>query len=125
MPNDKDLEQTVQTYQSLAKNNPNIDVGSLMLNALQTGNQNRISAKTKKWAYLISVAVPPFGLLFALKFYFGEEEDAKATALSCVILTILSLAAFWAIGKLFFSSTGVSVNQIQQIKPQDIMQLTQ
>lgn len=123
-PNQK-LERQFQDYQNLAKENKNIDVASLMLNAIQNQNQNVVSSKTKKWAYLISVGLPPFGLLFALKFYFSEEDDAKNVAYMCIVLTIVSVLLFYFLMKVVLSGSGTSLQQIQQIKPSDIQQLTQ
>jgi uncharacterized membrane protein YhdT len=60
-----------------------------------------------------------------LKYYFGEEDDAKHVALSCVLLTIFAIVIFFATVKLLFNTSGVSVQQIEQIKPADIYQLTQ
>jgi len=126
MSSDADLAQKVKDYQEAAKNNPNVDIGALMLNALQTQDQNKVSSKAKKWAYLISISVPPFGLLFALKYFmFSDEADAQEVAWTCVILTAVCVALFWIGGKLLLSSSGTSMQQIQQIKPSDIYQLTQ
>jgi hypothetical protein len=115
------LEQQVSEYAKLAKEDKNIDVASLMLNAIQNDNKNVVSGKMKKWAYLVSVGAPPFGLLFALKFYvFSEEDDAKSVANVCVILTVISIALFLILGNIFISSSGTSVKQIEQITPKEI-----
>jgi hypothetical protein len=64
------LEQKVADYAELAKENKNVDVASLMLNALQTEDQNKLSGKAKHWGYLISLAAPPLGILFAAWFFY-------------------------------------------------------
>ena len=122
---DKKLENQINEFASLAKENKNIDVSALMINALQNQNKNLVSGKAKKWAYLISISLPPFGFLFALKYYLSSEEDAKDVANICVVLTVLSVLSFWIIGKIMLSSSGTSVQQIEQIKPKDIQQLYQ
>lgn len=122
---DEQLTKQVEEYQKVAKENPNVDVGLLMMNALATQKQNQVSAKTKKWAYLISIGVPPFGLLFALKYFYSDEEDARTVAWSCVILTAVSLLLIWLLGAAIFSGSGTSVQQLQQIKPTDVYQLGQ
>src|SRR4051812_39409353 len=104
-----DLEKKISEYQALGKENSNIDVASLMISALNSEKKNLVSSKQKKWAYLVSVGVPPFGFFFALKFYFGEEDDAKHVANICIILTCLSVLSFWLISKSLFSSTGTSM----------------
>lgn len=119
------LEQKVADYAELARDNKEVDVAALMINALQTEDQNMLSSKAKHWGYLISIGAPPLGLLYAIWFYFSDKSDGKRAAWMCVILTAISIAAFFLMMKVFFSSAGVSVNQIQQIKPADIYQLSQ
>jgi hypothetical protein len=117
---DNRLEQQVSEYAKLAKEDKNIDVASLMLNAISQ-TDNDVSGKTKKWAYLISIGLPPFGLLFALKFYlFSDKDDARGVANVCVILTLLSVGVIWLTAKILLSSSGTSLEQIQQITPQEI-----
>jgi hypothetical protein len=126
MSNDEELAKKVAEYQAAAKNNPNINMGMLMINALQSEHQNQVSSKAKKWAYLISISAPPVGLLFALKYFmFSDENDAREVAWTCTILTVITLAVVWFTTKLIFSGSGASIEQIQQIKPSDIIQFTQ
>lgn len=124
MERDKILEKQFQDYQQLAKQDKNIDVASLMLNAISSHiqNQNVVSSKIKRWAYLTSIGVPPLGLFFAAKYYFSSEDDARHVANVCVVLTILGLLSYWLMAKLVFSSSGASLSQIQQITPQEIQQ---
>ena len=107
---EKDLSKKIELYQSVAKENPNVDVGMLMLNALQNEDKNKVSGKWKKWAYLISISVPPFGLLFALKYFFSDEADARDVAWMCVTLTAVSLLIFIIGAKALFSSSGASIS---------------
>ena len=125
MDKEQKLAEQINTYAQLAKENPNIDAAALMLNAVKTENRNLVSSNAKRWAYLISLGLPPFGLLFTLKYYFSGEDDAKNVATTCAALTVFSLLLFWLFSKMLFSSAGVDVNQIQQIKPQDIQKLYQ
>ena len=125
MDKEQKLAEQINTYAQLAKENPNIDAAALMLNAVKTENRNLVSSNAKRWAYLISLGLPPFGLLFTLKYYFSGEDDAKTVATTCAVLTVFSLLLFWLFSKMLFSSAGVDVNQIQQIKPQDIQKLYQ
>jgi len=122
---DKDLEKKINLYQDAAKQNPNVDVGMLMLNALQNEDKNKVPGKWKKWGYLISLGAPPFGLLFALKYFFSDEDDAKDVAWMCVTLTAVSLLLFAVGFKLMMSSAGTSMNQIEKITPQQIQELGQ
>ena len=125
MDTDKQLEKKIAEYRALGKENPNVDVNMLMMNALQNQKQNTVSSKAKRWAYLISIGIPPVGLLFAVKYYMGDEDDAKQVAWTCVILTVVSILALWFGTKLLLSGSGTSLEKIQQIKPTDIQQLYQ
>jgi hypothetical protein len=119
---DEKLEQIVAEYADLAKDK-NIDASALLINALEQEDVNKISTSTKRWAYLISIGVPPLGLLFAAWFYFGDKSDGKSTAIACTILTIVSGIISLLLIKAIFSGSGVSPEQIQQIKPTDIYEL--
>lgn len=123
MPDDK-LNDIVKEYAELAKDK-NIDVASLMINALQQRDENKISPKTKRWAYLISVGIPPAGFLFALWFFFRDESDAKTTAYICAALTTFSLVLSIILFKAILTGSGTSLQEIQQIDPKEVYQLTQ
>lgn len=125
MDSEQKLQEQVNEYANLGKHNPNVDVSMLMLNALRNQNKNMVSSKAKRWAFGISLGLPPLGFLAALKYYFSSEDDARQVANICVILTILSLAAVWLFAKMVFSGSGANLQQIEQIKPSDIQQLTQ
>src|SRR4051812_26488335 len=122
---EKKLESQIKEFSDLAKQDPNIDVASLMLSALKNENQNKVPPERKKWAYIISLVAPPFGLLYALKFYFSDEEDARGVANTCVILTLFSAVLFWVAFKTILSGSGSSLDKIQQIKPSDVYELGQ
>lgn len=125
MDNEKRLAEQLTEYRELGRQNKKIDVAALMINALDSQKRKLLSPRLKRWAYLISIGLPPFGLLFALKFYTGPEDDAKTAANICAVLTLVSLLLFWLLGKAIFSGSGVDINQIEQIKPTDIQQLLQ
>jgi hypothetical protein len=125
MASEEHLAKQVEEYTKAAKENPNVNLGMLMLNALQNEKQNNVSNKAKRWAYLVSIGVPPFGLFFALKYFWGEQDDARNVAWACVALTVISVFMFWLGGKLLLSGSGTSLQQIQQIKPSDIQQMYQ
>jgi len=124
MNREKKLEQQLESYQNLKQEDKNIDVASLMMNAL-VQKRNLVSVKQKRWAYVISLGFPPFGLLFALKFYFGEEDDARHMAGLCVIMTIISIFLLWLSMKIFLSGSGNNIKQIEQINPKDFQDLLQ
>ena len=127
MSQEKKLEEQFAEYQEIAKEHKDVDVASLMINALQNerNNQNLVSAKAKRSAYVISVGVPPLGLLFALRYYFGDEDDGKQVAYICILLTVLAVIGFFILAQSLFSGAGVSVEQVQQIRPADIQEFVQ
>lgn len=122
---EKKLGDELKQYQELAKKNPEVDAQMLMMNALQNRKVNLVSTRGKKWAYLVSIGLPPLGLVCALRYYFGDEDDAKRAALVCVVLTAVGLVGLWLFGKILFSSSGTSLEQLKLIKPSDIRQLTE
>ena len=119
-----ELEKKIQTYAEIAKENPNVDASLLMMSALKQEDAQMVG-KSHKLAYWISGGFPPFGLLFALKYYLSGDEEEKHAANMCVILTVISVVGFLIFSKIMFSATGANVQQIQQIKPSDIYQLGQ
>ncbi|MEO8065702.1 MAG: hypothetical protein ABI643_02500 [Candidatus Doudnabacteria bacterium] len=123
--NEDKLAQELETYKRLAQQDKKIDVAALAIMAMQSGKADQLTDKQKKWAYIISVAVPPVGIFFAVKFYFSGKEDGQEAALICVALTAISILLFVILATVIFSSSGVSLNQVQQIKPSDIQQLIQ
>lgn len=125
MDGNKKLESEIAEYAQLAKEDKSIDVASLMISAIKNQEQNQISPRAKKWAYLISIGAPPLGLLFALRYYFGEQDDATRVANICVALTAVALISFFIIMRVFLSSSGTSIDQINQITPAQIHELTQ
>lgn len=118
------MSKKISDYQQLAKENPNINVNLLMSTALADADKKE-AGKSYRWPYLISLGLPPFGLIYAVKYYFSGDESDKTAAYICAGLTVISILLFYALGKAVFSSSGASLDQIQQIKPGDIQQLTQ
>ncbi len=103
--NEDRLAKEIETYKELAKQDKNIDVASLMMNALQKHENNFIPIKQKRWAYLISVSVPPVGLFFAARFYYSNKEDGQEAAMTCIALTAISFLTLVLMGKLLSGSS--------------------
>lgn len=113
-------------YRQAAAENKNVDVAGLMIQALEKNTiTNTIPVSQKRWAYLIALGAPPFGLFFAAKFYFSNYEDRKDAAMICIVLTTFAFLLFSLILKSMLSGSGASLEQIQQIKPADIQELIQ
>ncbi len=119
------MEDKIKTFRELSKENPNVNVNLLMMNALETESEKKTSARSYKWPYLISVGIPPFGLIYVFKYYFSDDENDQRAAKICLLLTIISVIAFFAFSKALFSGSDTSVQQIEQIKLQDIQQINQ
>lgn len=122
---DDQLLKKIEEYKALAKENKDVDVSSLMINALEQNQANRLSASSKRWAYLISIAFPPFGLFFALYFYNSGKDDGKHAAYICTALTVFVVVLIIIFLKAFISTSGIDINQLQQIQPGDIQELLQ
>lgn len=125
MAGEEELAKQVEIYKDLGKENPQVDVGMLMMNALQNAKQNNVSTKAKWWIYTISSSIPMSGFLFAFYYYFKDEDDAKQVAWTAIFLTVLCVIVYWALGKATLSGSGQSLQGIEQIKPSDIQQLSQ
>lgn len=119
---EKQLEEIVKEYADLAKDK-NVDVSALMINALQQQDQNKLNPKTKRWAYLVSLGLPPLGYLFGFWYFFKDESDAKTTAYICIALTTISIVLSIIFFNVILSSSGTSLQQIQQINPEEVYQL--
>jgi hypothetical protein len=119
------LEEQFETFAKLAKADKNIDVASLMTNALQSHHENSVPASKKRWAYIVSLTAPPLGLFFALKYWFSDQDDGHDVALICIVLTTVSVVSSVLILKIILSGSGASLEQIQTISPKDIQQLVE
>ena len=126
MDNEEKINKEIEMYRRAAAENKNIDVASLMIQALDKNTaRNVIPAGQKRWAYLISVGLPPFGLIFAAKYYFSGLDDGKDAAWICITLTAVGILGMILMFKSLLSGSGASFQQIEQIKPSDIQQLVQ
>jgi len=125
MDPDAKLEKQVSEYAAIGKQDPNVNVGMLMMNALQNRQSNLVSSKAKKWAYLISIGIPFAGFLCFLNYYLKDEDDAKQVAWTCAVLSVVCLLVTWLGGKLLLSGSGTSLDSISKIKLQDIQQAAQ
>ncbi len=122
---DQKLEEIVQEYSDLAKENKNIDVASLMVNALQQQDKNRLNQSWKRWAYVLSLTFPPIGLIFGFYYFTKTENDAKTAGTVCIVLTAVSIISTVILFNVILSGSGTSLEQIQQIKPEQIYELTE
>lgn len=122
---DKKLEQQIGDIAQLAKENKQIDAAALMIQALQTHERNTLPASQKRLAYIVSLTAPPFGLLFAIKFWFSGADDGEHAAYACIILTVVALVLVWLFAQSLVSGSGVDPTQLQQLTPKDVLQIVQ
>ena len=122
---EEELAAQIKTYAELAQKDKRVDVAGLALAALQSHESNMLSPKEKRISYLISLSLPPLGLVWAFKFYFSGKSDGKHAAYVNVALTVISLILLLVLGKTLISGSGTSIQQIQQIQPQDYQQFLQ
>ena len=125
MDTEKKLETQIEEINQLGAEDKNVDTAALMMNALANQRQDFVDPKQKRRAYLVSILLPPFGLLYALKFYFDARQDARKVALTCVVLTALIIFFTSLLVQALFAGTGADLQQIEQINPADIQQLLQ
>ncbi|MDB4940038.1 MAG: hypothetical protein JWO40_463 [Candidatus Doudnabacteria bacterium] len=122
---DEALAKELQQYKEIAAVNKNVDISALMLNALEKEQENRLTTRQKTVAYFVTVTFAPFGLIYAVKFYFSGASDGKKTALYIVIITFAVIGIISLMFNAIISTSGTSVQQIQTIKPDDIRSLLQ
>jgi len=129
MPDEKGLEEQFNKLQELSKQNPNVDVSSVMIAALDAQHADKSKSKVHRWVYLISVSLPPTGLFIAAYYYFfSEDSDRKKVAIWSASLTIFSLVIAYITFTVMFStatqSTGqnLDLNQLKQ-QPAQLEQL--
>jgi hypothetical protein len=125
MTDDKELEQQLEQFIDLGKTNPQADTATLATETLEKFEENKVSGKSKAWAYFISLGFPPLGLLLAVHYFFSEKTDAKQVARMCILLTVVSIGAFFIFLQILSSSMGTSYEQIQGIDPNELRELLQ
>lgn len=123
MNSGRKIEEQFEEIRKLGQEDKSLDTAVLMMNAPQNQKQDLVELRQKRRAYLVSVLFPPFGLLYAVRYYFDARSDARRVALTCVALTVVILFLIWLMAQALFAGTGVDLQQIEQIKPSDIQQL--
>lgn len=126
MGTEEEAQKKIQQYADLAKGNKDIDVATLMISALEQERREEIAAKKKRRVYLISITLPPLGLLIAAWYFFSDKPDGKRVALNCVILTAIAGLLFWGISALVSSSLGPNTDaQLKKVENINARQMQQ
>ncbi|HYE22588.1 MAG TPA: hypothetical protein VD998_03295 [Verrucomicrobiae bacterium] len=121
--NEEKLNKELEVYRKLGQGDEKIDVAGLMLSALEKHQSNQLPPSQKRWAYFISVCFPPFGLLFAIKFFLSDKDDSNDAAWVCIVLTVVSILVLVITAKIIISGSGLDANQLQQLNPQTIQEI--
>ncbi len=107
------LAKELEVYRSLSEQDKSVDVAALALAAIQSHQANLLSDKEKRWAYLISLVVPPLGLIFAIKFYFSGRDDGRQAAWFIMALTAVAILLAILFVKVLSGGMGASQTLIQ------------
>ena len=125
---EKDLTKQIELYRELQEKNKGVDVNALIINSLEQ-KESKVGVKEKSHAYMVSLLLPPFGLIYVVKFlFFSDKDDAKMVAVVSLLLNVLGAMVFIVGLKAFLSSSGVTNDQLQQLeklRAQDVIQLGQ
>ena len=117
------MAKELEAYRQLASQDKKIDVASLMINALQKQQTNSLPDKQKRWGYIVSLIAPPFGLVFAVKFFVSGKDDGEQAAWMCVLLTAVSILVAVILGKSLLA--GLSGNNANLLNPSGAGELLQ
>jgi hypothetical protein len=124
---EKEAEERLKDFTELAKTNEGADKAVLAMVALDAAqNEERISAKKRRWAYILSFGLPPLGLAFAAWYYYSGKLGGKKVALICLILTVIGGFLAWLSIEAFFASVPPgTLEQIQTLSPDELKSLVQ
>jgi len=107
---EKEAERKLKEFDEIIKNGAGVDKAALALAALDSAQSaDLVSPKARRWAYLVSIGLPPFGLLFAIRYFFSAKQNAKSVAIVCVVLTVLGGFLVWLSLKSFQSVIPLSM----------------
>lgn len=116
---EKDLEQRIKSIQNIATENPNVDVGSLMMNMLEHQHEdNNVSDKDKTKGYLVSFFMPPAALYYFVKFFFGDKDDGRRIGTICLLIAILTTLLSLVGSKLMLNSSGIGSQNVSTLSSQ-------
>ena len=118
-------EERLRQYNEAAAHSAGADKAALAIAALEAAEfENSVSAKKKKWLYILSLSLPPIGLVFAAYYLFSSKNDAKRVAFICLLITVFGIVVVWGSVAMFYSFLPAqTAQQLQTLKPTDIDQL--
>lgn len=112
---EEDLQKEISQYTELANKDKNVNASALVINALEHHDDDNVSVKSKRYAYLFSFLFMPLGLFVAVYYFaFSEKKDANKVALVCILISIFTAGAFLILFQIILSSSNVSTDQLQQ-----------
>jgi hypothetical protein len=121
------VEARLQEYTEAAKGNANVDKAALAIAALESVQlESHVTIKRKKLLYLLSLILPPIGLVFGVWYFFSKKIDGKQVGVICAALTFLSLLLTWfTLTMLSSSIPSGTFKQIQTLNPDELNSLLQ
>jgi len=112
---EQDLQKEILQYTELASKDKNVNASALVINALEHHEDDIVSVKSKRYAYLFSFLFMPLGLFVAVYYFvFSEKKDANKVALFCILISIFTFGVFLILFQIILSSSNVSTEQLQQ-----------
>lgn len=122
MSSEAETLKKIEQYQELAKTDKNVDVAALTLNELQQANKTAAASGKRRWlAYFISIGFPPFGLIYAVYYFFRNRPSDRRAALWCVVLTVVSVLLTLLLSGLVLSNFAATAGMdLSNLKSSDV-----
>ena len=87
-----ELETKLADIQEISKKDPSVNATALMITALEQEHKDQSEIKHKRWAYLVSIGLPPLGYILAIYYrFFSAKKDGINLAWWCAGLTTFSI----------------------------------
>jgi hypothetical protein len=108
MSKEQELEKQFKEFQRLAEENKDVDVKTLMVNALdrhisttQPSKQGRgfVGVGPVLW----SLGMPVIGIYYLIRYLVADDGEEKRQALICMIVSAVSLFIYWYVSSILFS----------------------
>lgn len=120
MPNREErLNAKLEKIREIARESPGIDEKRLLEDLLLQDKDDYLPASLKTRAYIVSLLFFPFGLYYAVKFFFRAELDARKAAYICLGITVIVFIIGLVAARAVFSS----VPELDQLSPNQINDL--
>ena len=117
--NEQQLVAEIEKIRNAAEDSQ-VNVQEAVKILFEQNKADYLPSALKVRVYLISFFFPPFGLYYAVKFwFFRTEQDARKTAWICLGITIATFLLIGAVMQILVSS----LPQLKQVGPEQIQEL--